>query len=122
MLTSVELINRLPSKVINNLSPYEKLFGSTPDYGRLRTFGCLAYAKNPNKKADKFSPRGVLCVFLGFLAGQKGYKLRNLISKETFVTRVVKLCESVFPFRKKQVHDLDDVTTSDNISVDVFPT
>ena len=39
----VFLINRLPSKVINNETPYEPLLGRQPDYSFLRTFGCAVW-------------------------------------------------------------------------------
>jgi histone deacetylase 1/2 len=42
-LTAVYLINRLPSKVIDNQSPLECLFKQTPDYKSLRTFGCACW-------------------------------------------------------------------------------
>lgn len=39
------LINRLPSPVLSNKSPYEVLHnGKEPEYQSLRTFGCLAFA------------------------------------------------------------------------------
>jgi histone deacetylase 1/2 len=39
-LTAVFLINRLPSKVISNDTPHDRLLGNPPDYSFLRTFGC----------------------------------------------------------------------------------
>jgi len=39
-LTAVFLINQLPSKVINNETPFARLLGQDPDYTLLRTFGC----------------------------------------------------------------------------------
>ena len=34
------LVNRLPSPVLNNISPFEKLFQVQPDYSFLRAFRC----------------------------------------------------------------------------------
>lgn len=42
-VTTIFLVNRLPSKVLNNLSPHEKHFSKTPDYAFLRVFGCLCF-------------------------------------------------------------------------------
>ena len=39
--TTVYLINRLPSLLINFSSPYEKLFNKLPNYNKLKVFGCL---------------------------------------------------------------------------------
>lgn len=41
--TACLLNNRLPSKVINNYTPIERLAGSKPDYLMLRTFGCACW-------------------------------------------------------------------------------
>ncbi|CAH9129000.1 unnamed protein product [Cuscuta epithymum] len=63
VLTAGYLINRLPSPVIDNKSPYELLYNKIPIYSQLRVFGCLCYAHEPNNGGDKFGPRGVRCVF-----------------------------------------------------------
>ena len=38
-LHAVHAINRIPSPVIHNQTPYERLYGSPPDYRHLRSFG-----------------------------------------------------------------------------------
>ena len=41
--TAVYLINRLPTPTLNHESPFLKLFGTVPNYNKLRSFGCLYY-------------------------------------------------------------------------------
>jgi transposase InsO family protein len=42
-LTLVNIINRLPTPVLDHSSPYEKLFCKLPDYTILRVFGCKCF-------------------------------------------------------------------------------
>jgi len=53
-------------------------------------------ASNPIRNHDKFAPRGIPCLFLGYPSHQKGYKLMNLLTKQYFVSRDVQLCEHIF--------------------------
>ncbi|GJX50687.1 retrovirus-related pol polyprotein from transposon TNT 1-94 [Tanacetum coccineum] len=69
---STYLINRYPSHILQNKTPYELLLNTVPpDYSYLKVFGCFAVATNPSRIPDKFAPKGVPCVFLGYHAQQK---------------------------------------------------
>ena len=61
--TTTYLINRVPSSVLGNITPYEVLLKKKHAYDHLRVFGCFAVASSPSRTANKFDPRGVLmCV------------------------------------------------------------
>ncbi|KAJ9561136.1 LOW QUALITY PROTEIN: hypothetical protein OSB04_006296 [Centaurea solstitialis] len=72
--TATYIINHLPSKVIKNQTPYEIVFGKQPDYGHMRTLGCLAYYSSVETGGDKFEFRGRPGVFMGYPQGTKGFK------------------------------------------------
>nr|GEV95210.1 reverse transcriptase domain-containing protein [Tanacetum cinerariifolium] len=55
--TATYLINRLPSFVIGNVTPYEILLKNKPNYEHLNVFGFLALVSNPSRTIDKFDPR-----------------------------------------------------------------
>lgn len=97
VLTAAYILNRLPSSVLDNKTPHEVLLGKPADYTILKAFGCLAFSTNDVHTADKFSPRGVACVFLGYPPTTKGFRLMNLVTKNVFVSRDVSFCETIFP-------------------------
>ena len=99
LLTAAYLINRTPSPLLKNKSPYEVLFNELPDYSLLKTFGCLCYATSLPHPTDKFAQRAVKGVFLGYPFAKKGYKVLNLNTRKVFLSRDVKFFETIFPFQ-----------------------
>ncbi|KAL4035953.1 hypothetical protein IC575_004667 [Cucumis melo] len=72
-LTSVYVINRLPSQVIHNLSPFERLYDTPPSYSDLKVFGCACFVLLHPHEHTKPKPRAHLCCFLGYGTEHKGF-------------------------------------------------
>ncbi|GJT94400.1 putative RNA-directed DNA polymerase [Tanacetum coccineum] len=102
ILTAAHVINRLPSKVIKNKTPFELIWNEKPDYDFLKVFGCLVYFKNTDTKGDKFEERGKPGVFLGYPPRTKGYKILDLETRKIIVSRDVNFHEENFPFKNVQ--------------------
>lgn len=98
VMTAAHLINRTPSPLLKNKSPFEVLHGEPPSISHIRVLGCLAYAHNKNTKGDKFASRSRKCVLIGYPSGTKGWKLFDLEQEIVFVSRDVTFQEDVFPY------------------------
>lgn len=101
MTTAIYTLNRLPSLLLKGCSPFEKLFGHPLYVHHFRVFGSLCYATNP-KSLDKFAPRAIPAVHMGYSSSKRGYVLYSLSSKSFFMSRDTVYKELVFPFRDLQ--------------------
>jgi len=72
--TANYIINLLPSSVLKNVSPSETLFGQKPDSSSLRVFGSACYPCLRPLAQNKFDPRSLQCIFLGYNSQYKGYR------------------------------------------------
>ncbi|KAG8475340.1 hypothetical protein CXB51_032188 [Gossypium anomalum] len=109
--TTCFLINRSLSIAIEKKTPQEVWSGNPANYSDLKIFGCPAYAHVDNGKLE---PRSIKCVFLGYKAGVKGYKLwcpenrkvvisRDIVFDETAMIPNLSLKDSSKKENQKQV-------------------
>jgi len=89
ILHAVFLINRFPTPVLHNQSPYHVLFHKLPDIQLFKVFGCLCFASPLQSHRSKLQPRARKSLFLGYKSGYKGYHLLDLSTREIFVSRHV---------------------------------
>lgn len=98
VLTTTFFVNRIPSSILNQQSPFTLFYSTLVDYSIFCTFDCLAFASTMTSNHLKFHPRVRTCVFLGYPPGYKGYKLYDIEPKQIFISRDVIFHENVFPF------------------------
>ena len=110
-VAAVYLINRLPSAVINNASPYQKLFGKPPNYLKLRIFGCLCFPWLRPYTAHKLDGRSLPCVFLGYSITESAYLCLHLPTGRIYTSHHVQFVESTFPYASQVLDKVDAVDT-----------
>ncbi|RVW19661.1 Retrovirus-related Pol polyprotein from transposon RE1 [Vitis vinifera] len=96
--TAVYLINRLPTPTLNHISPYFKLFGTFPNYSKLRSFGCLCYPWLRPYTSHKLESRSSSCVFVGYSPTQSAYLCLDTSTARLYTSRHVRFVESIFLF------------------------
>jgi hypothetical protein len=94
-MTFVFIINRLPTPILNNTSPYEKLFLKPSDYTLLRIFGCKCFPLLQPYTAHKLEFRSKVCIFLGY--SHAGYRCLDPVTDRVYLSRHVVFDEQSFP-------------------------
>jgi histone deacetylase 1/2 len=85
-LTATYLINRTPSKVLNNLTPIERLYKMKADYTSLRIFGCACWPNLRPYNYHKLAFRSKQCAFLGYSNLHKGFKCLDISSGRVYIS------------------------------------
>ena len=113
----VHAINRIPSPVIHNQTPYECLFGSPPDYHHLRSFGSACFVLLQWHEYNKLESRSRLCYFIGYGKTQKGHRCYDFVSHHLRIS-----CNVVF-WEHRSFVELSHFRASLSISfvLDLFP-
>uniref|UniRef100_A0A2N9IAK3 CCHC-type domain-containing protein n=1 Tax=Fagus sylvatica TaxID=28930 RepID=A0A2N9IAK3_FAGSY len=65
-LTAVYTINRLPSSTLQNVTPFECLYGTPASYSSLRVFGCACFVLLQPHEHSKLEPRSSSMLFSWF--------------------------------------------------------
>jgi transposase InsO family protein len=71
--TAIFLINRLPSLSRGSISPWQTLFGNSPNFSFFKSFGCACFPLLRPYSKNKLNLRSKECVFLGYASSSKGY-------------------------------------------------
>jgi transposase InsO family protein len=98
LLHATFIINRVPTPVLGNMSPYQKFYDQLPDINSFKVFGSLCYASTLTAHRSKLDPRARKSVFLGYTTGFKGYVLLDFHTREVFISRHVSFHEHILPY------------------------
>lgn len=95
-LTSIFIINRLPAPILDHDTPFTKLFGSSPDYTFLRTFGCACFPLFRPHTSHKLMFHSKQGIFLGYSSLRKGYRCLDPLTHKVYISRHVTFDEKSF--------------------------
>lgn len=109
--TACYLINRTPTRVLQDQAPFEVLnrYKLTVDY--LRVFGCLCYVLVPGEMRNKLEAKSTKAMFIGYSPNQKGYKCYDTSTRRVLVSRDVKFVEERGYYEENNQEELKDLTS-----------
>ena len=92
--TTVFLLNRLPTKTIQQKTPFEAWYGYKPKLQNLKTFGCLCFSYIPQVKRDKLDKKAEPGIFVGYNLVSKAYKIYLPQENKVIFSRNIQFFES----------------------------
>ncbi|KAM1012444.1 hypothetical protein ACFX15_041792 [Malus domestica] len=93
--TAVYILNRSPTKALDNMTPFEAYSGRKPGIGHLKVFGSLCYVHIPAERRQKLDVKSVKGVFVGYATCEKGYRVFDPCSRKLILSRDVVFDETI---------------------------
>lgn len=91
---AVHILNRSPSKALDNITPEEKWNNQKPSVDHLRVFGSIAYALVPYERRTKLDEKSIKCVVFGVSKDSKAYRLYNPETRKIVISKDVHFDEN----------------------------
>jgi hypothetical protein len=89
------LLNRLPTKALEDKTPYEGWNGVKPAVDHLRIFGSICYYHIAEPKRSKLDNKAQKGVLVGYGITTKGYRILCLQTEKVILSRDVKVDEAI---------------------------
>ncbi|KAJ0179561.1 hypothetical protein K1T71_005273 [Dendrolimus kikuchii] len=89
------IVNRSPSRTLNEVTPYEKWTGKKPNVSHLKIFGSKAMVHVPKEKRLKWDKKSQVLIFTGYCENTKGYRLHDPFTKKIVISRDVIFMENL---------------------------
>jgi hypothetical protein len=85
----VYVLNRCPTKSVDDMTSFEAWHGKKPVVHHIRMFGCIVFIQNTTPHLKKLQDRVRKMICIGYESGSKVYRAYDPITKHVHVTRDV---------------------------------
>ncbi|WZZ70851.1 hypothetical protein YC2023_082221 [Brassica napus] len=109
VISACYLINGIPTRVLEDQSPFEVLNKVKPSLSHLRVFESLCYVLIPGDMRNKLEPKSTKAMFVGYSTTQRGYKCFDPQTRRLLVSRDVKFIETKGYYEERSWEDLEDL-------------
>lgn len=92
--TAAYITNRSPSRVLAEVTPYEKWTGKKPNISHLRIFGSKVMVHVPKANRLKWDRKSHELIFVGYCDNTKGYRMYDPVNKRMVISRNVIFIEN----------------------------
>ncbi|GBP85186.1 Retrovirus-related Pol polyprotein from transposon TNT 1-94 [Eumeta japonica] len=102
--TAAYVINRSPSRVLAEVTPYEKWTGKKLNISYLKIFGSKAMVHVPKQNRLKWDRKSRALVFVGYCENTKGYRFFDPICRKVVISRdvtFIEKCDEIENITKK---------------------
>ncbi|CAL2276373.1 unnamed protein product [Prunus armeniaca] len=112
--TVVYLLNRSPTKALENSTPFERFSGRKPGIKHLKEFGSVCYPLVPGAVRHKLEATSAIGVFIGYGIYDKGYRILNPITQKVLLSRDVIFDEhGKWDWEKHKPESFDEAATDE---------
>lgn len=118
VVTACYLINRIPTKILHDQSPFEVLTNTKPSIDHLRVFGCVCFVLVPGENRNKLDAKSTKGMLIGYSTTQKGYKCLVPETGKMLVSREGKFLEQTGYYTVKDWDGLKNLPQSQSERAD----
>ncbi|KAJ0624243.1 putative RNA-directed DNA polymerase [Helianthus annuus] len=97
--SATHIINRVPTPLLENKSPFQVLFNQEPKFSNFRVYGCRVFPYLRDYAKHKLEPRSLPCIFIGYCSSHKGFRCLDPTTNRVFISRHARFNESSFLFK-----------------------
>lgn len=92
MATACYLLNRIPKKDSDGVTPFELWYKRKPTYDHLHDFGSPCYGLIPPETRKKWESKCRRYLFLGYTASNENFRVYDPITTDVKILRDIKFC------------------------------